>query len=294
MAKGPALTPAGRAQLVLRLLSREESAAELSRAAGVPENTLYLWRDEFIAAGIAQFAGPWAAAGQAARNGAAAEDASVVAVDVRSAGRLPMAPGAGVGVILPSIDTQKAMATARMLIKRAGMKATVFVVEDSARQGFIKTLNAAAARLEAKYIVYAAEDTFPGIDWLKSAHEKLERSGKGLLGFNDGKWKGRIAAFGMVRTEWVRALYAGAILFPGYKAHKADNELTLIARATDQYVYDANIVLMEVDPKKPFKEQPSDDKTLFHARFRTGFDGLVPVKKLEAFATAYMVPLNSR
>lgn len=40
-----------RAQLVLRMLSREESAVQLARRAGVAEQTLYRWRDEFISAG---------------------------------------------------------------------------------------------------------------------------------------------------------------------------------------------------------------------------------------------------
>ncbi|MGQ0569984.1 MAG: helix-turn-helix domain-containing protein [Armatimonadota bacterium] len=40
-----------RAQLVLRLLSKEDPAAQIARRAGISEQTLYRWREEFINAG---------------------------------------------------------------------------------------------------------------------------------------------------------------------------------------------------------------------------------------------------
>jgi transposase-like protein len=40
-----------RVELVLRLLRREEPAAQIARRAEISEQTLYRWRDEFIAAG---------------------------------------------------------------------------------------------------------------------------------------------------------------------------------------------------------------------------------------------------
>ena len=46
-----ALTAEQRTQLVLRLLSTEEPAAQLARRAGVSEQTLYRWCEEFIGAG---------------------------------------------------------------------------------------------------------------------------------------------------------------------------------------------------------------------------------------------------
>ncbi len=45
------LPPEQRAQLVLRLLSKEEPAAQIARRAGISEQTLYRWRDEFIGGG---------------------------------------------------------------------------------------------------------------------------------------------------------------------------------------------------------------------------------------------------
>ena len=50
MGKKSTLTAEQRTQLVLRLLSKEEPAAQIARRAGVSEQTLYRWCEEFIAA----------------------------------------------------------------------------------------------------------------------------------------------------------------------------------------------------------------------------------------------------
>jgi transposase-like protein len=57
MPKKSELSAAERTQLVLRLLSKEEPAVQIARRAGVSEQTLYRWRDEFISGGKAQLAG---------------------------------------------------------------------------------------------------------------------------------------------------------------------------------------------------------------------------------------------
>lgn len=54
-----------RKEAVLALLRREEPAAQLARRFGVSEQTLYRWRDEFIAGGEAALA---------AKNGSAGAD----------------------------------------------------------------------------------------------------------------------------------------------------------------------------------------------------------------------------
>jgi len=40
-----------RMQLVLRMLSKEEPAAQIARRAGIAEQTLYRWREEFMRGG---------------------------------------------------------------------------------------------------------------------------------------------------------------------------------------------------------------------------------------------------
>lgn len=51
MPKKSPLSPEQRTQLVLRLLRKEEPAAQIARRAGVAEQTLYRWREEFLTAG---------------------------------------------------------------------------------------------------------------------------------------------------------------------------------------------------------------------------------------------------
>jgi transposase-like protein len=56
MGKRSELTPAQRCEAVLSLVRREEPAARLARRLGVSEQTLYRWRDEFLAGGQAALA----------------------------------------------------------------------------------------------------------------------------------------------------------------------------------------------------------------------------------------------
>ena len=56
MPKRSNLTAAQRREAVLALLRREEPAAQLARRFGVSEQTLYRWRDTFLAGGEAALA----------------------------------------------------------------------------------------------------------------------------------------------------------------------------------------------------------------------------------------------
>lgn len=221
-------------------------------------------------------------------------DDAVREVDIGSIRTLRWQDPDGVAVIMPCVNPAAGRATARRLVQRAGIDARVYVVEDTLRHGFIATLNDTAAQLDVKYVVYLAEDAFPGEDWLKIAHARMEETGKGLLAFNCGKWHGRVASFGMVRKDWVQRVYGPrVILYPEYKAHKADNELTVIARVLQQFVYEPDSVLMEIDRKKAFKETVPEDKAIFHRRFRGGFDGLAALEDLTPLAESYFVPLTN-
>ncbi|MGM0988632.1 MAG: glycosyltransferase [Pseudomonadota bacterium] len=185
-------------------------------------------------------------------------------------------------VIMPCIDQVKGLKTANLLQRKAGMAADIVVVKDTKRQGFIKTLNQAALCSEAEYVVYLAEDAIPGNNWLKIAYQALEEQEKSLLAFNCGKWHGRVAAFGMVRKSWVNQVYNKCILFDGYKAHRADNEITVIARAQEKYIYSVESILFEDDIAKDFKLSEASaknfseqDKALFKERYKRGFQGLI-------------------
>ena len=213
----------------------------------------------------------------------ATEDGEIHVVDVRDL----EGPGdprfhRRISVIMPCIDREAGIRAAKLLQSRAGVEADFVVVIDSRRKGFIRTLNVAARRTEADYVVYLAEDAFPGEDWLATASSALRDSGSKLLAFNCGKWHGRVAAFGMVDKSWAYSLYGDQILFEGYKSHRADNELTVIARAMNVYTYCRTAVLVENDFKKDFHRAENDaanfteiDKNLFKRRYKKGFDGLV-------------------
>ncbi len=56
MGKRSDLSIPQRREVVFMLLRREEPAAKLARRFGVSEQTLYRWRDEFLAAGEAALA----------------------------------------------------------------------------------------------------------------------------------------------------------------------------------------------------------------------------------------------
>jgi len=57
MAKRSDVSAKQRSEAVFALLRREEPAAQLARRHGVSEQTLYRWRDEFLAGGEAALSG---------------------------------------------------------------------------------------------------------------------------------------------------------------------------------------------------------------------------------------------
>jgi transposase len=57
MSRKSSLSAADRVALVLQLLSKEETAAQIARRAGVSETTLSRWRDQFLEGGAARVAG---------------------------------------------------------------------------------------------------------------------------------------------------------------------------------------------------------------------------------------------
>ena len=57
MGKRSKLSVEQRVQLVLQLLSKEAPAAQIARRAGISEQTLYRWRDEFLSGGKAALNG---------------------------------------------------------------------------------------------------------------------------------------------------------------------------------------------------------------------------------------------
>jgi hypothetical protein len=103
-----------------------------------------------------------------------------------------------------------------------------------------------------------------------------------VVAFNDGKWFGTLAAYGLARRAWAASNYAGSLFFPAYRRHYADAELSLIATEQKGLTYVASSVLVEVDWEKDSKPIDEADRKLFRSRARAGFDGKVTSSELRS------------
>ena len=196
---------------------------------------------------------------------------------VRAAELATLAPleCSGAIVTMPFIDAAQAKRAARLAATRAGAPALLLAVHDESRQGFIAIVNQAFAATRSPWFGYMAQDAFAGRAWLALALRALQTKNGGLLGFNDGKWQGQLAAFGLAERTWVQSVYGGNFFHSAYRSHYADTELTVIAREQGRYVYEPNSVLVEVDWDKESAAVNPPDRTLYKARAAAGFDARV-------------------
>lgn len=193
-------------------------------------------------------------------------------------------PQASVWMVMPLTDRMAARKALDLAAQRVGAvseEVLLLGVHDDLRRGLVAVHNQVFAQTPnaCEWYGYWAQDAFAGRRWLEVALGKLQstqsQSQSQLLGFNDGKWLGQIAAFGLAKRAWVKGLYSGAFFFPGYWSHFADCELTLIAKEQGVYAYDPNALLVEVDHDKDVKPVNSEDRSLFRARCHNGFAGRV-------------------
>lgn len=181
---------------------------------------------------------------------------------------------------MPYTDEDAARRCAVMMAKRAGADGTILCIHDEQREGFVALVNRVFSSTCSKYFGYVAQDAFPGRRWLATALETLCGNNKGLLAFNDGKWMGLLASFGLASRQWVNNIYGGPFFFPGYGRHYADVELSVLAMSSHSYCYDPNSVLVELDWDKDDTGVDPVDKALYHERRASGFDGRVTSQKL--------------
>lgn len=175
-------------------------------------------------------------------------------------------------MVMPCTDMLMAKRAANLMARRAGASGSVLMVEDLDAWGFIRITNEVFLRTQGRYFGYVAQDAFAGRQWLHLALEALKRSGKKFLGFNDGKWQGLLASFGLAEREWALRNYKGNFFCPAYRSHYADTELTLLSMSESTYVYEPNSVLIEVDWNKDTASINHEDRKIFEARKNTGFD----------------------
>lgn len=184
-------------------------------------------------------------------------------------------------MVLPYIDSALAQRAAELAARRASANGLILVVEDSQHEGFIASVNLAFRATHSPWFGYMAQDAFAGRDWMALALQALHKQRGVLLAFNDGKWHGALASFGLASRAWASTNYKDANFFyPGYKRHYADTELTLLANQVKGFVYQPDSVLMEVDWDKDQARVDAVDKLLFKKREAQGFGGKLQDKSL--------------
>lgn len=177
--------------------------------------------------------------------------------------------------VLPYTDRELTVRLAGVLARRALGAGLLVLVEDDARIGFMKIANILCAHSVSRYYGYLAQDAFPGDGWLRSALKTLDSSSAGLLAFNDGRFHGTLAVFGLARRDWLSSLYHKFLFYPEYRRHFGDTELSAIALFQRQLVYNPGCVMVEVDYEKHEKENDPADAALYKRREAEGFGGLI-------------------
>lgn len=183
-------------------------------------------------------------------------------------------------VVMPFIDPVAARRAGAQLARRAGCEGVLLAVFDDVRQGFVATANRVFASSRSPYFAYVAQDAFAGRGWLAAAVAIARTQSAGLVAFNDGKWQGELAAFGLVERQWAAGNYSGPLFHPSYKRHYADTELTILAAAQGKLAYDPNAVVIEVDWEKDRSAVDDEDRAFFRSRAGSGFDGQVMDQRL--------------
>lgn len=175
-------------------------------------------------------------------------------------------------VVMPFIDADLARRSATQIGGRAGAGVRILCIQDGKRHGFMAVANAAFRRSVAPQFGYVAQDAFGGRDWLAMALKALATRQGGLLAFNDGKWSGALAAFGLVEREWAHGNYDGDLFHPGYRRHYGDVELTLIAMQQKKFRFDPLSLMVEVDWGKEQASVLEGDRLAYYRRGQSGFD----------------------
>jgi hypothetical protein len=181
----------------------------------------------------------------------------------------------GALVVMPAIDEAQARRAMELAVRRSQADGLLLVVLDTERVGLVKVHNLIFRGSESPWYGYIAQDAFAGREWLSLALASIQARSAALLGFNDGKWRGQVASFGLVRRDWAQNNYDGDLFYPGYRSHYADVELTLIARDQGSYVYDPEAIMIEADWDKESAGVDAEDRIRYRTRARQGFAGRV-------------------
>ncbi|MFW5499161.1 MULTISPECIES: hypothetical protein [unclassified Maridesulfovibrio] len=177
--------------------------------------------------------------------------------------------------VLPFIDKELTNRLVEVLVRRALHPGLLVLVDDDERLGFMKIANYVCSHSSSRYFGYLAQDAFPGDGWLRAAIQTMDQSGASLLAFNDGRFHGTLAVFGMARRTWLASLYHKYLFFPGYNSHFGDTELTAIALHQNKLIYNPGCLMIEVDYEKHTRKNNPDDQSLYKMREQKGFGGII-------------------
>jgi len=187
---------------------------------------------------------------------------------------------AGAVMVMPYIDWDQAVRCADLAVRRANAEGLLLAVHDKDRHGFVAIVNQAFQKTNGDFFGYMAQDVFAGREWLSLAIDALQTQKAQFLGFNDGKWQGTLASFGLASRTWAQSNYGGDFFYKDYQRHFADAELTVLALSKGVYAYEPNSVLIEVDWNKENSAVDSKDRSLYNSRSKNGFDKRVVQPKL--------------
>lgn len=166
--------------------------------------------------------------------------------------------------VMPFIDLQQASKACDIFSKRANSnEAVLLAIQDTGRLGFVHIANEIFKLTKSELFGYFASDAFPCRRWLDLSLGIFSHNDIGLLSYNDGKWLGQLAGFGLVNRSWLAEFYTDSLFYSGYHSHYGDTELSVLAHATKKLGYNANIVIMEVDYEKDMKSVDANDKLIF-------------------------------
>lgn len=182
--------------------------------------------------------------------------------------------------VMPFTSRVEAERSASQLRSRTSGDGIIVAIEDLNRQGFVATANQVYMNTRSELFGYIAQDSFGGREWMEHSLRVMTDKKNGLLAFNDGKWCGHLAAFGVARRSWLREVYPGVLFYPGYRSNYADVELTMLALNCDCLCYSPEALLIEVDWTKEGKPTDSQDRRLYRQRAMAGFDGRVSNREL--------------
>jgi len=122
-----------------------------------------------------------------------------------------------------------------------GFYGDALIFRNEKRLGVPETLKRAVQQTKGELIMFLGNDCVAKADFLKNAVEKMKTFPlrDGLVGLNDGYWKGEMATHWLASKKLLRLL-EGEFFHTGYHHVGCDNELTQRCKKMGKYVWAEN------------------------------------------------------